>query len=456
MTNFWKRLDLMRMALGMFIVLDSYPLGFFFKEVVKIPLDTAVFTASFIVLGMVLMVPTTFTKVLYRPNTPIYFAVLAFLGTCVLYAFLFNEVAVAERSKDLVYYAFVLGYLILLIMLPNEVAREVAFVGAMFTFVSNLALVYSLVIDPEWTIGQRAAIQYGAPGERTGNPHVFARNAQIGLVCSLLWAYRPSQNALIKAFGISLAIFNVAIIILTFSKAAILATTVTTFIYFGANLHRTTPKKVFKAVTSPTSIIILSLPFIALFTFISLRPDIWGILTGYSDMIYDRFSENILALLGLESSATGDAAELDVSSANRALSWQYTVTVLSDHPTQLFLGFGYKYMFMDLPIVEALINQGIVPFLIYAYVFYALWKECLKAAYRGGQNDLESLWTYCYFLFFASYLFAGRPYEMAVFHPLCLFARFVGIWYPPELASGYTDQPTAQVSEAGPVALQPA
>lgn len=456
MKDFLKRLDLMRMALGMFIVLDSYPLGFFFKEVVKIPLPSEVFTAGFILFGMVLMVHKTFLKTFYRVNTPVFFAVMAFLGTCLLYAFMFNEVGLAERNKDMVYYAFVIGYMFLLICLPNEVARQVAFVGAMFTLVSNLALVYSLIIDPEWTIGQRAAIQYGEPGMKTGNPHVFARNAQIGIVCSLLWAYRPNQNAIIKIIGIGLAIFNVIIIMLTFSKAAILATTMTAVIYIAANLHRTSPRKVMQVLVSPTSLIILALPFVGFFVFISMRPDIWDIIQAYGGMIYDRFSENILALLGLESEAAGGVAELDVSSANRALSVDYTINVITDVPYKLLMGFGYKTFYMDVPLLEALINQGIFPFLIYAFIFYRLWKDCLTVAYRGGQNDVESLWAYCFFLFFASYLFAGRPYEMAVFHPLCLFARFVNIYYPPELTPGYTDQPPVAIEEPEAVDLQPA
>jgi hypothetical protein len=434
MKNFWHRLYLMRLALGLFIVLDSYPLGFFFKEVVRVPVDSATFTAGFILFGLILMVPNTFRSTLYLPNLPVFFALVAFLGSCLLYAFMFNEVAVGERNKDMIYYAFVIGYLILLITLPNEVANEVAFVGAMFTLASNVALVYSLIIDPDWTLGQRAAIQYGDPGMKTGNPHVFARNAQIGLVCSFLWAYRPNQKALFKMLGIAMVIFNVVIILLTFSKAAILATLVTTFIYAAANLRHTTPARIKKALLSPISLIIVSLPFVAFFVLITVRPEIWDIITIYFEIVYDRFSENILALLGLEKEE-GEVAEVDISSANRVLSIQYVLTVLTTEPYKLFMGFGYKTLYLDVPILEALINQGLIPFLIYVFIFYRLWKDCLAVAYRGGRNDMESLWTYCFFLFFASYLFAGRPYEMAVFHPLCLFARFINIYYPPEVSN---------------------
>ena len=47
MANFFHRMALARMCLGIFIVLDGYPLGFFFKETIKIPLPSEVFTAGF-------------------------------------------------------------------------------------------------------------------------------------------------------------------------------------------------------------------------------------------------------------------------------------------------------------------------------------------------------------------------------------------------------------------------
>ncbi|MEZ0539178.1 hypothetical protein [Fibrella arboris] len=455
MRNFLHKWALIRMCLGLFIVLDGYPLGFFFKETVGIPIDSAIFTAGFMLLGMVLMVPTTILRKLYAPNIPVFNALLAFVFMCILYAFLFNEIAVGERSKDMVYYAFVIIFMLMLVNVPNEITKQLIIVGVIFTLVSNLALVYALMIDPDWTIGQRAAIQFGEPGEKMGNPHVFSRNAQIGLLCCLMWGNRLNQSFFIKALAIALVLFNVVILMLTFSKSAILSTLIAAVIFIVVNLKHTSPKQILKILISPLSLIVLSLPFLALIGLIIVKPEIWDIITLYGDMIFGRFSENILALLGAENQK-GDLAELDGSSVNRVLSWTYTTYAVMGDPLGLIMGYGYKYFFMDIPMLETLINQGIFGFLLYAFIFYQMGKSSFIIANSSGRTEIEIWCAYLYFFFIVSYFTSGRPYEMATLHPLCLFARFLGVTYPPQLTRGYVDEPLPTTDNAIPATLQPA
>ena len=440
MASFFHRAALVRMCLGIFIVLDGYPLGFFFKETIKIPLPSEVFTAGFMLLGLALMIPSTAIRKMYAPNVAAFNCLIGFVVLCIFYAFMFNQVAVGDRGKDMIYYTFVILFILLLINVPNEITEEIIWVGVMFTLVSNLALVYALLTDPSWSVGQRAAIQFGEEGEKMGNPHVFSRNAQIGLVCCLMWCNRLNQPFLIRIFALSLAIFNIIIIMLTFSKSAILSTLLTAVIYMVANIRHTSPRKLLKTLTSPISLIIISLPFLGFIGLVIARPEIWDILTLYGELIFGRFSENILALLGGEN-AKGELAELDGSSVNRAISWTYVTYAVVDDPVGMIMGYGYKYFFMDIPILEALIDQGIVGFLLYAYIFYSMGKAAFKAIYDGNRTDVELLSAYMFFLFLVSYCTSGRPYEMLTLHPLCLFVRFLGVVYPPNLLRGYTTAP---------------
>ena len=454
MSKFLHKWALIRMCVGIFIVLDGYPLGFFLKETVGIPIESSIFTAGFISIGLLMMLPTTALRKLYSPNVPVFNALLAFVLMCVLYSFMFNATAMADRSRDLVYYLFVILFLLLLVNVPNEITTQIVIVGVFFTLVSNLALVYSLLTDPDWTLGQRAAIQFGPPGEKMGNPHVFARNAQIGLLCCLMWGNRPNQSFFFRFMGISLVIFNIIILMLTFSKSAILSTLVAVFIFAAANFRHTSPQKILKSLTSPISLIVISMPFLGFIALIIVRPEIWDIITLYGDMIFGRFSQNILALLGAETEK-GDLAEFDGSSVNRVLSWTYVTYAVIGDPLGLIMGCGYKYFFMDIPLLETLINQGIFGFLLYAYIFYQLGKESLSIAYRSGKTEIEIMCAYMFFLFLVSYFTSGRPYEMATLHPLCLFARFLGVYYAPELTPGYVDT-ALPVDQELPPTLQPA
>ena len=308
--------------------------------------------------------------------------------------------------------------------------------------------------DPDWTLGQRAAIQFGPPGEKLGNPHVFARNAQIGLLCCLMWGSRPNQSFLLRFIAISLVIFNIVIMMLTFSKSAILSTAVAAFVYAFANFRHTSPQKIFKTLTSPLSLIVVSMPFLGFIGLVIARPEIWDIITLYGDMIFGRFSENILALLGAENEK-GNLAELDGSSVNRAMSWTYVTYAVIGDPLGLLMGYGYKFFFMDIPLLETLINQGLFGFLLYSFVFYRLGKEAFLITYEGNKTDIEVLCAYLFYLFLVSYFTSGRPYEMATLHPLCLFVRFLGIYYAPQLVRGYVDTPLP-VDQELPPNLQPA
>ncbi|MBO0936934.1 hypothetical protein J2I47_10295 [Fibrella sp. HMF5335] len=454
MKAFFHNAALMRFCLGIFIVVDGYPLSFFMKETLQLAPMSTNFTAGFLLLGILLMTPSTIIKKFYQPNVPVMGALMGFLGFCLLYAFLYNTVAIGDVNKDLIYYAFVVLFVFMLISIPDEISKQVVFVGVMFTLASNIGLVLSLLTDPEWTLGQRASIQYGPPGARSGNPHVFAHNAQIGLVLSLVWARRPKVNFLIKFFALSMVIFNIIILMLTFSKSAILSTTLTGLTYLFVNIRKVSPQRIIKAVTSPISLIILALPFVAFIGLIIVKPEIWEIITIYGEMIGGRFGENILALLGKDT-AEGAEAQLDGSSANRVLSFTYMSYAVMGNFLQLIPGYGYKFFYLDVPILEALLCQGVAGFTVLMYAFYHITRESLRVVYRGGRNDIETFVAYLFLFHVVGYFTGGRPYDMAFLHPLCLFARFLGINYDPALSHGYVDQPPAQEPVLDEPMLQP-
>ncbi|MBO0934788.1 hypothetical protein [Fibrella aquatilis] len=454
MKAFFHNVALMRFCLGIFIVIDGYPLSFFMKETLQLAPMSTNFTAGFLLLGIFLMTPSTIIKKFYMPNIPIMGALMGFLGFCLLYAFLYNTVALGDVNKDMIYYTFVVLFVFMLVSIPDETAKQVVFVGVMFTLVSNIGLVLSLLTDPEWTLGQRASIQYGPPGARSGNPHVFAHNAQIGLVLSLVWARRPKVNFLIKFFAISMVIFNIIILMLTFSKSAILSTTLTGLTYLFVNIRKISAQRIMKAVTSPISLIIIALPFLAFFGLIIVKPEIWDIITIYGDLIGGRFSENILALLGKDT-AEGAEAQLDGSSANRVLSFTYMSYAVMGNFLQLLPGYGYKFFYLDVPILEALLCQGVAGFTVLMYAFYHITRESLRVVYRGGRNDMETFVAYLFLFHVVGYFTGGRPYDMAFLHPLCLFARFLGINYDPALSHGYVDQPPTHEPALDESVLQP-
>lgn len=423
----FRRLDLMRMCLGIFLVIDGYPLIFFFKEFLRLAPGSTIFTAIFLVGGFVLMIPLTLFRRLYRPNMSLFWLSIAFLVLSMLYMFFYNINSI-EITNDLIYYAFIFIFLFLLINTPNDIVNEMMFVGVVFAVVSNLALIYALVHDPTWTIGQRAAIQYGADDARTGNPHVFARNAQIGMLCALIWGYQRGGGSARRGIGLALAFFNLIVLMLTFSKSAILSTFIVGALYVSANANPTSIREFRRQLFRPASLLVFLIPVIALQVFIYRNPQVWGIIQGYGVAIFDRFSENISALVG-GGSTSGYRAELDDSSRNRVVSFGFVQVAVLDHVEQLILGFGYKFTYLDVPILEALINGGIIAFILLCTIVLRLLYDSIRVIYGGG-NEMEVFLSYLYVMTFILFFTNGRPYDMSFWHPLCLSLRFLGIYYP--------------------------
>ncbi|GAA4404299.1 hypothetical protein GCM10023187_21400 [Nibrella viscosa] len=421
------RLDLMRMCLGIFLLIDGFPLIFYIKEFLRVAPGSTTFTAIFILVGLIIMIPISMFRKLYKPNVTLFWFLLAFLVWCMAYMFFYNR-GDNERTKDLIYYSYVIAFLIILVNVPNTVNREIVIVGALFALVSNLALIHALIADPTWTIGQRAAILYGEGDNRTGNPHVFSRNAQIGMVCSLIWAYRSNAGIFVRSFGLILAFFNLIILVLTFSKGAILSTLIALGLFAAANFNAKTMRNMGRQLVSPTGIAIMLIPFIAFQYFIYKRPDIWGIILSYGFAIYDRFSENILALLA-DRSANAGPVELDASSANRVVSFHFANLALEGHAHRLIFGFGYKFQYMDVPVLETLICLGIFGFLLYSTMLVKFMIHAVRIIFKGG-IEIELFIAFLYIFVFVNYFTGGRPYEMANLLPLCLFVRFLGIYYP--------------------------
>lgn len=154
--------------------------------------------------------------------------------------------------------------------------------------------------------------------------------------------------------------------------------------------------------------------------------DAYGILYGYVVSFMERNLDNVYALLGLKAQGADYQAVLDDSAANRSTSTVFFSIVITGHLHRLILGFGYKYTYLDIPIIEALTDQGIIGFILFAtlngmiiyYVFRVM---------RENPNQLNVFLAYFYMLILVQLFTNGRPYEISFWFPLSLMIRFMGV-----------------------------
>ncbi len=431
-----RRLDFIRMAFGICMVVDGYPIIFFLKETLKLAPGSTVFTAIFLIGGFVLMVPFSLFRRLYKPNYTLFWLCMGFLAVTTVYMFFYTSVGYAGIVTDLLYYAFILIFLFLLINIPNDILKDIVPVIIVFTFISSLVLIYALIKDPFWAIGQRAAITYGGETaeERSGNPHVFARNSIISILASLIWALRGKTNIIVRILCVINAAVALAVLVLTQTRSSIVALILIIVVFLLFNVRADRIRSVGRAITRPSTLIAIALVFFAISFFFRRYSDIYYLLYGYVFGFVEKNLENVYALLGMK--VNNQTVVLDDSAANRSTSATFLMNVIVGHLHTLFLGEGYKFMYLDIPLVESLINHGIIGFFFFGgfnlvvlyHAFYAM---------RVNPHPFSTFLAYFYLYIFVLVLTGGRPYDTSFWHPFALMIRFLGVekYLPPRLLS---------------------
>ncbi len=425
--RFLQRLDYIRMAVGICLVVDGTPITYFFRDTLGLAPGSTAFTAAIQALGFLLMIPFSVLRRLYRPNITLFQFAMGFLVLTSLYMFFYNTDR-TDINRDMIYYAYILIFLFLLINIPNDFLEEIVPVIILFTILSNLALIYSLVKDPFWTVGQRAAIMMGTGGadDRSGNPHIVAKSALMGVIASLVWAFRVRTSLPVRVFCLLNALFSAAIMALTQTRSSILAglLMLVAFAYF--HIRPTHIRSAGRALMRPSSIIAIVLLFVGLNFALNRSGDLYAILYGYVVGFIERNTENVYALLGLKSSGAAYVATLDDSAVNRTFSAQFLRNVLIGHINIIVLGAGFKSYYLDIPVVEALISHGILGFFLYAGFNVIALYHALNAI-RVNAHPFSSFLGYFYLYIFVLMFTNGRPYDPYTWFPYCLMIRFLGV-----------------------------
>ncbi len=450
-----QKLDYMRMVVGICIILDGYPLIFFFRETLGLAHASTAFTALAFAGGLMLMVPFTVLRKLYRPNVTMFWMGVSFILLCIFYMYFYNPYPFfALSGKHMVYYLYIVLFLFLLINVPNDIIPVFIPVVVIFTLVSNLGLVYALITDPTWAIGQRATITLNNGGDSgSGNPHAFSRNAFMGVVACVIWLVKPKIHIFFRLLTLFAGILNIAILVLTQTRSAIVALMAAMALFMYFNVRPAQVRAAVRGVFRPIPILVMMVGVVGVIFFFQRYSFVLEVLLSYVSSFAERNLETLYALLGLKSQGADYRAVLDDSTANRSVSAMFFRNVLAGHLHMLILGYGYDYLYMDVPILEALCNYGLMGFALFGgingLVLYHSWKIM-----RHNPNPLSVFLAYFYMLILVQILTNGRPNEISFWFPMALMIRFIGIEHlfpaylsekgPPEIKGQYVVIPHAE------------
>lgn len=444
-----QTLDYMRLALGMIILVNGQPLIFFFRDALHLAPGSTTFTAAAFAGGLVLMVPFTLLRRLYRPNLTMLWMGLGFLAFSMLYMFVYiggGSFTSKDIGRDLIYYIYILMYLFLLINIPNDIIRVFIPIMVIFTLVSNFGLLYSLLTDPTWVVGKRATITLNNSDEGSGNPHTFSRNAFMGVIACAIWLLQSNTSIIFRLLAFFAGVFNIVVLVLTQTRSAILALIVAFALFIYFNVRPAQIRHAVRQLLTPVPITIAVIGFIGVLYLIQRYSAGYAILYGYYVGFVERNLENIYALLGMNVAGTAYQATLDDSAAYRGISTLFFLNVLEGHMQDLILGYGYKYLYLDVPILEALTSQGILGFILFGGL-NALIVYHVLGVMRRNPNPLSIFLAYFYMLVLVQLFTNGRPYDISFWFPLALMIRFMGVdhLFPAYLSNQPEERPSDSI-----------
>ena len=116
--NIYSNFNYLRYSLGIMMMLNGFPLIFFIRDTLRIGPASSAFTAVFMVLALLLMVPPHLFKRYYKPNTILFNLGVGFLAIA-FYYFLFINFqgkAVADYGS----FMFIGAFIFLLLHIPND------------------------------------------------------------------------------------------------------------------------------------------------------------------------------------------------------------------------------------------------------------------------------------------------------------------------------------------------
>lgn len=421
----FKYFNYLRYSAGIAIMLDAYPIVFFIRDTLKIGPAGSIFTAIFLGMGLVLMLPFHLFVRIYKVNFTLLKYALLFLALMLYHFFLFNTSG-SDYVTELGNNVYILVFIFLLFHIPNDVKDTLIPMIFLISLVGNMTLIYSLITDPSWRIGMRAAVTLSVDGaESSSNPHIAARNGIICLMTSIIMM-RHYSNILLKLFLVFMALLSIGLIIFAQVKSSILGLGVVVAFYVYYNLTFSGIVNSIKGLFTVRSITLLVLLFVGINFLLSRFGDIYGYLYGYIVVLGDKAYDLLYTATGLQLGTGG--ATVDASAMGRVSSFGYFREAFFYNPSVLVLGRGYKDFYMDIPVLEAFVNHGIFGliffggFCVYAFIF----------SIREFKNPTNMLTTFlAYFFMYLTVLLitTGRPYDTYFWFPFAIMIRFLGIDY---------------------------
>lgn len=410
-------------AFAIVMILFGSPIIHFFRDFMgvlpKTPLIMPVFSALFF--AMIFLAAKSWKK-LYKPNFNISAMAWLFLGYSIFLALM-----TYDRGKPLIEsfnFLFLIIYFFLLCMVPKEVGKVIVPIIILVALFDNLALLIAFIKNPFTQLGQRAIISDAGWGEGAGNPSLYSFMAFTGLVASII--YYKSANLIWKIIAIVTILTGFAVMLMTLIRATMFTLIICGVFYLFFNGKKLLKKGNYGAWYnygfSKSNFFLFTLFFlIAIVGLFFISPKIVNSLMVYVENSTRTLSNVIETILSSEGKK---AMSIDPSAANRLGTFNYSVRLLTDDPLRIIYGYGYKFLYVDIPIMQVFLEEGIIGLsLILMFHFYVMKNTMI--AVQVSTNQWITLLAYYYLLLLMNSVSRGEPYDPYFWNYFLTIARFL-------------------------------
>lgn len=402
-------LKLRLQAIGISMLLFGSPIIHFFRDYVGVLPKSPYLMPIASIFWLIIIFDINRFKNIFKPNTVLLKVSCWFFFIALAWA-LFNF-ETFNWFKEGNNYIFLLLYLFVLCTVPKEIYKYIFQAIIIITIFDNLALIYSFVKNPLQQIGQRAIISADGWGEGTGNPTLYSFMAFAGIIATyicfnklgIIWKFIQAGNILT----------GFAVIFLTMTRATFIAFGIIIILSFIFNLFKIKKYSKLKLTERRFSKTNFALIFIAIVIgplfILNFNPKLVKAINVYTSQSMKALGAAITTIS--EGKKEGKKAKYaDDSAKGRVENLALVGMYFNENPQKFIIGFGYKFFYVDIPIVQVLIDLGILGLFFYLLFQYKLFQNIRQIYYESNNPWLKFWWLY-YCLLLVNMVSRGQPYE---------------------------------------------
>ncbi|MES2796183.1 MAG: hypothetical protein V4683_09465 [Bacteroidota bacterium] len=410
-------------AFGITMLLFGSPIIHFFRDFMgvlpKTPLIMPVFSVLFF--GMIFITFDSFKR-LYKPNFNISVMAWCFLGYSMFLATISDYTR--KPALEAFNYAFLIIYFYILCGVHKNVAKEMIPIVILVTLFDNLALLVAFIRNPFTQIGQRAIISDAGWGEGAGNPSLYSFMAFTGIIASIIYFNRA--KVIWKIIAIGTVLTSIAVILMTMIRATMITLVLCVLFYLFFNAKSFFKKSKIGAWYnygfSKSNFILFSMViFLGIGLLLFINPKILNSLLTYVENSSRTLTHVIDTVF---QSGDSKPQHVDPSAANRLTTFNYSVDMLIEDPIKMIYGFGYRFLYVDIPLMQVFLEEGIIGLTLILMFHYFIIKN-ISLAVQVSNNQWIMLLVYYYLLLLLTSLTRGEPYDPYFWNYFLTIARFL-------------------------------